>query len=193
MCNRRTITETIGGPATEALERSLKRRRTEKSLNQPLMDTTFSLHELYNDLVSAVDGIEEAFPPIVWNFDDSDTDDSSNDQLAPSTRSLLQCVKQQQSSQSLMRSKSFRNNLSDMNQGYGNGQHHSILESRIKPLRILCDDEINFFPIYPNGVTTLPKTTTTRDGTTLSKMLFKNVTDRENDDCFQQQIGLDVM
>lgn len=197
MCNRRTIAETIVGPATDALERSLKRRRTEKSLtvnNQSIMDQKFYLQDLYNDLVSTVD--EEAFPSIAWNFDDSDTDDCTtvtHDHLPLSTRSLLQCVKQQQESQSLMRSKSFRTNLSEMNQGLNNSQQTSLLDSRITPIRIVCDDDFNFFPNYTNGVATTPKTVTTKDVTTLSKALLKKVPNRDCGDSPQESIGLDVL
>jgi hypothetical protein len=194
MCNRRSIAETIVGPATDALERSFKRRRTEKSLNnQSIMDSTLYLQDLYNDLVSAVD--EEEFPSIAWNFDDSDTDDCTtitHDHLPLSTRSLLQCVKQQQSSQSLMRSKSFRANLSEMNQGLNNCQQNSLLDSRINPIRIVSDDDFNFFTNYSNGVATTPKNTTIKGATTLSKALL--TTKVPNGDSPQEGlVGLDVL
>jgi hypothetical protein len=130
--------ETFTCHATDALERSFKRQRTEKSTKSAsVTHSTFTFPDLYNDLVATSD--EETFPSIDWNFDDeSDSDDNTTtaitfDQLHPNTRLLLNCTKQ--STNPLQRSKSFRTNLSDINQ-CPIANEESIVESRIHPLQI---------------------------------------------------------
>ncbi len=150
MCNTRTISEAITGPATDALERSLKRPRTEKSQQVPSAhDTTFCFPDLYSNLVASVDGIDEAFPSISWSFDDdSDTDDYSfpaNDYLQPMAQSLLKCTKIEPST--MRRSKSFRTNLADMTEGPPTFNTLLMFESNLRqrPIRIEDREESTEF------------------------------------------------
>ena len=114
MCNRRKISETITGPATDALDRSLKRPRTEMSTYDS--HATFDFPELYKTLVAAIDGSDEAFPLISCSFDDASSIEFSSqtllDHLQPTTHSLMESTKEV--SNSMQRSMSFRTNLSDM-------------------------------------------------------------------------------
>ena len=113
MCNRRKISETITGPATDALDRSLKRPQTEMSTYDS--HATFDFPELYKTLVAAIDGSDEAFPFISCSFDDASSNEFCSqtllDHLHP-THFLIESTKEV--SNSMQRSKSFRTNLSDM-------------------------------------------------------------------------------
>ena len=177
MCNRRSITEAITGPATDALERSLKRPRTEKSKQVPSAhDTSFCFPDLYSNLVASVDGIDDAFPSISWNSDDdNDTDDASfpvNEYLLqPMAQSLLTCTKEESSS--MRRSKSFRTNLADMSERPPAFKPLLMCESNLRPIRIQEENE--------ETTEILTKTTTaspllSREGElhTLAQLLLSN-------------------
>ena len=153
MCNRRTISETISGPATDALERALKRPRTEKSNKTQTVDnTTFYFPELYNNLVATIDGSDEAFPSISWNFDDeSDNDDrsyTSHDFLHSSTHSFMKCKKDVFNS--LQRSKSFRTNLANISERPSALNQRILFESNLEPIRTTADEGTKIFPQISN-------------------------------------------
>lgn len=152
MCNRRTISETITGPATDALERSLKRPRTEKSNKVHIKEnnhTTFYFPELYRNLVATNDGGDEDFPSISWNFDnESDNDDNSytvHDYVHPNTLSFMKCTKDV--SNSMQRSKSFRTNLADMSESPAVFSQLLMFESNLEPIRMV--DEVGTTRIFP--------------------------------------------
>ena len=64
------------GPASEALERSHKRRRvcsppspqTEQPASTALSTSSFSFDQVFQELSEHIEG-QEAFPTIAWNFD----------------------------------------------------------------------------------------------------------------------------
>jgi hypothetical protein len=73
---RRTISVAMSGPATEALERSMKRRRLsdddEDSTGSSNDDDSFASFN-FDDAFNAINTAEEeqdAFPTISWEFDD---------------------------------------------------------------------------------------------------------------------------
>ena len=193
MCNRRTISEAITGPATDALERSLKRPRTEKKLRAQHEDTTFYFPDLYNDLVATVDGSDEAFPSISWNFDeDSDNDDyphtSSDSSRTYNPHSFLKCNKE--APNALQRSKSFRTNLADMNEKPHWLNQRVMFESNLEPIRLVeADEGMKIFtciskPVsFPRGV----------DSNPLSQNFLTKI---QNQDCverLQHSLGLDIL
>lgn len=192
MCNRRTISETITGPATDALERSLKRPRTEKTDKIQTAETAFYFPDLYNDLVATVDGDVEAFPSICWNFDDdSDNDDfsqTSNEHLHPSTQSFMKCTKAV--SNSLQRSKSFRTNLADLNKRQPVFHQRRIFESNVEPIRILDEEEgakifscIAMTNSISRGVESNP----------LTQGLLSKIQKQDCLDRLQHSLGLDIL
>jgi hypothetical protein len=192
MCNRRTISQTIAGPATDALERSLKRPRTEKTDKIPTVETAFYFPDLYNDLVATIDGGVEAFPSISWNFDDdSDNDDfsqTSNAHLHPSTESFMRCTKLV--SNSLQRSKSFRTNLADLNKRQPVFHQRQIFESNVEPIRILDEDEgAKFF----SCVAQTNSISRGVESNHLTQVLLSKIQKQDCVDRLQHSLGFDIL
>jgi hypothetical protein len=190
MCNRRTISETITGPATDALERSLKRPRNEKSSDTS--QTSFYFPELYKNLVATVDGCDEAFPSISWNFDDeSDSDDCSKatlDHLHPSYPSFMNCTKDVLNS--LQRSKSFRTNLSDLNENPIARNQRYIFESNLEPIRTVDEDETpRIFPRVSNVYSDSQRI----ESDNLKQAFNLEVQKQDHIDHVQYSVGLDVL
>ena len=62
----------LSGPATQALERSTKRRRLsneKEEVNNTKPDGLFSFDDIFDTLSQEVSD-EESFPSIGWDFDD---------------------------------------------------------------------------------------------------------------------------
>jgi hypothetical protein len=118
MCNRLmnpAHSVVVIGPATDALERSRKRRRTEEYAIKN--DVDFCLKDVYEDLIEHCEGSEESFPSIEWSdSDDSETDDYGTfAEHSALSRSRMFLLFPKQSDNGLRRSKSFRTDLSAMN------------------------------------------------------------------------------
>lgn len=196
MCNRRTISETITGPATDALERSLKRPRTEKSNKVHIKENThatFYFPELYRNLVATIDGSDEDFPSISWNFDDeSDNDDypyTSHDHIHPSTHSFMKCTKDV--SNSMQRSKSFRANLADMNERPAVFSQRLMFESNLEPIRMANEVETTrIFPMITKACSDSIGFEAELHARTFSSKLPRK--DHVGDQC-QHSLGLDTL
>jgi hypothetical protein len=115
MCNRSMDTpqSIVIGPATDALERSRKRRRNEERATKEIDEDGICLQDVYDDLIENFCH-EESFPSIEWSDDDSEdcTSAMEHDALVR-TRLFLFSPKQRDIG--LRRSKSFRSDLSAMN------------------------------------------------------------------------------
>ena len=192
MCNRRTISETISGPATDALERALKRPRTEKSNKTQTVDnTTFYFPELYNNLVATIDGSDEAFPSIAWNFDDeSDSDDrsyTSHDFLQSSTHSFMKCKKDVFNS--LQRSKSFRTNLANISERPSALNQRILFESNLEPIRTTADEGTKIFPQISNVFSG----SRGFEIDTRTQVYHTKILKQDHGDQFQHSLGFDVL
>jgi hypothetical protein len=190
MCNRRTISETITGPATDALERSLKRPRTEKSTDRS--HSTFYFPELYSDLVATIDGSDESFPSISWNLDDESCNDdcsyTSRDQLHPSTHSFMKCTKRV--SNSMQRSKSFRTNLADMSERPTFFNQRLMFESNLEPIRIVDEDVAN--KIFPR-ISKAFSDSTVFESDHLTQLFNSKIQKQDDVDNFQHSMGYDTL
>lgn len=91
------------GPATQALERCLKRRRTDSPTD------AFSFTEVFNNLTPS----EESFPVIAWDFDDADEGDKGAGPK-PVEKSLHKRTEEPLSKKprGMIRCKSYRSGLS---------------------------------------------------------------------------------
>ena len=142
MCNARAITNPIEGPATDALERFTKRRRSE---NRPgCLPDHFSFHGVFHDLVGVQE--EEAFPSIAWNFEDDEVDCPSalQEALGPVTSAMLGIKRPRSSRSGLLRSKSFKKDLAQLNSG-STSDHLAALAVAIEPLPTKLDDTAQIF------------------------------------------------
>jgi hypothetical protein len=143
MCNRRVITQPIEGPATEALERCTKRRRSENKQSN-MLDHSFSFHDVFSDL-AGLHG-EGAFPSIAWSFDeDEDSCPSAlQETLHPATSALLGMKRPRPSQSGLLRSKSFKKDLSLLNSGSAS-EHLATVASAVETLTTKIDDTAQIF------------------------------------------------
>jgi hypothetical protein len=182
MCNIRTISETITGAATDALERSMKRRRIEEPMkNGTLMDNAFFLNDIHNDLL-ATEVHDEGFPSIEWSFDESDSEDSrpeSQDNFKPSTPGFFLGTKQGYITPCLRRSKSFRTDLSQMIQ-----RTETLLAFREATREPFCIklEETKISPIYPIDLPELGFAT--KSG---SRIFHSKLQRKEDDEIFHHQ------
>jgi hypothetical protein len=118
------------GPATEALERSLKRKRSRTCSDDQLKAQSFpSLENVFADLPG-----QEDFPSIGWDFDDQDEIDSTQDihrTIRLATDSVVS--RKRHKTNSLARSKSFRTDLCAMNEGAVSLTERAI-STKLEPL-----------------------------------------------------------
>jgi hypothetical protein len=104
------------GPATEALERSTKRRRLSQTGSESSNCASFQLDAMFND-ISSID--DEAFPSIGWNFDDDDDEADATPSVSAQTSFELSSFKtlsgsKRQSPAGMVRSKAFSCGLDTM-------------------------------------------------------------------------------
>lgn len=189
MYNRRKISDTITGPATDALERLLKRPRTEKSTDH--RHETFDFPELYKNLVATVDRSDEAFPSISWSFDDESDNDVFSytvlDQKHPATHSFLENTKEV--TNSMQRSKSFRTNLSDMSERPT--FFNDFLRCETNAIRIPTvneDEKTKIFPRISNA-----RSNALLESDTFMQLFNCEVQRQNHADRFQNSVGLDVL
>ena len=139
MCNR-PMDDThsvVVGPATDALERSRKRRRTEEHPTKNTSEEPFYLQDIYTDLVENYCHREESFPSIEWSDDDSDVEDYTSaleeHSSLSNTHLFLHFPKHRDNG--LRRSKSFRSDLAGMNNCSRSVQKDlfSLVPSTIEP------------------------------------------------------------
>jgi hypothetical protein len=143
-CNLRAVGLVTKGPATEALERSLKRKRSTTCSDDKFVVQSFpSL-----DKVFAVLPGEQDFPSIGWDFDDVNDDagkiDSTQDihrtlRLATDTAASYKRLR----THNLARSKSFRTDLCAMNSGVTTSLE-GVLSTKVEPLPPLGILDIQF-------------------------------------------------
>jgi len=112
MCNAKSAMNNIlHGPASEALERTTKRRRTgSQNHSMPPAADPFSSDDLFQSVTPASD---EGFPSIGWNFDDDETDfEPLMATTGDNFRHRIKGIKRKCGG--LLRCKSFRQGLSGM-------------------------------------------------------------------------------
>ncbi|EEC45506.1 predicted protein [Phaeodactylum tricornutum CCAP 1055/1] len=110
MCNAKSAMNNIlHGPASEALERTTKRRRIgSQNQSMPPAADPFSSEDLFQSVTSASD---EGFPSIGWNFDDDETDlEPFMATTGDNFRHRIKGTKRERGG--LLRCKSFRQGLS---------------------------------------------------------------------------------
>jgi hypothetical protein len=156
MCNTReiqntelasAITQPMEGPATDALEYYLKRKRCEVKHNSGRDQLSF--HKVFSDLVT-LEG-DEVFPVISWNFDDNDDDFPSalHDTLKPATSVLIGMKRPRSRQRGLLRSKSFKKDLSLLN-SKSTSDHTLPLPIAFEPLPTKLEGAAQIFPQKPS-------------------------------------------
>lgn len=117
MCSGRSITQPIGGPATDALERLAKRRRSETSDKRSRILDQNSFADIFNELAAVQE--DEIFPSISWSFDEDSADGppALNDNFEPTTAYTLGRKRSRTPQSGLLRSMSFKQDLAQLYAG----------------------------------------------------------------------------
>jgi hypothetical protein len=117
MCKRlmdATQSVVVIGPATDALEKSRKRRRNEDHQATQTVDE-FCLQDVYDDLMEHCSPQEESFPSIEWSDSEDSEDCRTFAEHSALSRSRMFLLLPKQRENGLRRSKSFRTDLAAMN------------------------------------------------------------------------------
>lgn len=136
MCNSQVTTTSspLQGPASEALERAMKRPRT--SVGGATSSASFDFDAVFNSIDTAA---EEAFPSIGWDFDDDSDCKKSGDTMfkVEETRKMLMkptLKRPRESVHSLMRSKSVKTSLMSLTR--------DALNCKNDRISTICDLEV---------------------------------------------------